>query len=92
MLKQLAFLFVFLGNTTGMCTDGTKLGNSSSRTIILGIQQYNYLILSELFRVCKKLDFSKDWLDLPKFLCNLFIINPSGLFAGIECLTYLDNG
>ena len=52
----------------------------------------NLIKYSHLFRTCKKIIANINSLELPKLLRNLSIVNPSGLFAGSECLTYVDNG
>ena len=38
------------------------------------------------------MDLTFNWYELPEALQHLCILNPCGLYAGTECLTYIDEG
>lgn len=47
-----------------------------------------------LFRghICRKINLDFEWDSLGQHLTNLSVVNPAGLFAGDECLTYIQQG
>ena len=56
---------------------------------LLSLVHFSYCIL---FRICKTIEVNFTWLDMLRSLPELCVVNPCGLYAGSECLTYDSNG